>query len=136
VTGGEAEIEPRKTAGHNPALIAMFPILPELAAALAATPTGILGKPWLIAPSGKTYGEDLFGRHFRQWCDEAGSPKRCTAHGLRKACFARLAVNGASPHEILAWGGWSPNDLRMAALYTRGVDQKALSRSAGAKVAA
>src|SRR4051794_22783907 len=135
VTDGKVVIEPFKTRDHKPKpLLARFPILPELADALAATPTGIKGKPWLARANGAAYDEDLFGRHFRQWCNEAGIDKSKSAHGVRKLCFERLALAGCSTHEILAWAGWSPKDLRMAALYTEGVDQQRLSDLAGAKM--
>src|SRR5262249_23723805 len=66
VKDGFVTIQAQKTG-----LTAMFPILPELAEALARTPTGI--EQWLIAPTTRrAFGNDQFGRSFERWCAEAG----------------------------------------------------------------
>lgn len=131
VKDGVVEIEPQKTRGRGQ--WAMFPIEPELAAALAATTTG-LGQ-WLVAgTTGRKFTNDQFGKQFRQWCAEAELPAECTAHGLRKACFRRLAERGCTPHEIAAWSGHSTNDLREVARYTKGRDQRLLALRASAKL--
>jgi site-specific recombinase XerC len=50
--------------------------------------------------SGKSLGGD-----FREWCDKAGLPKRCTMHGLRKACLRLRAEAGSEVLELQASGG-------------------------------
>jgi hypothetical protein len=50
--------------------------------------------------SGKSLGGD-----FREWCDKAGLPKRCTMHGLRKACLRLRAEAGSEVIELQAVGG-------------------------------
>ena len=50
--------------------------------------------------SGKSLGGD-----FREWCDKAGLPARCTMHGLRKACLRLRAEAGSEVIELQAIGG-------------------------------
>jgi integrase len=60
-----------------------IPIGPELAAALAHVPAGNL--TFLTTAWGAPFSPAGFGNAFREWCNEAGLPKRCSSHGLRKA---------------------------------------------------
>jgi integrase len=77
-------------------------IVPELAAALAATPSGHLA--YLVTEHGKTFSVRGFGQWFAKACDAAGLP-HCRAHGLRKAAARRLAENGATAPQIKSWTG-------------------------------
>lgn len=79
-----------------------IPVHPLLAEVIAGSPTG--DETFLTTEYGKPFSPAGFGNKFREWCDEAGLP-HCTAHGLRKATAARLAEQGATPHEIMAITG-------------------------------
>jgi integrase len=59
-------------------------------------------------------------------CDEAGLPKECTAHGLRKAACRRLAEAGCSANVIAAISGHT--SLREVERYTRAADQERMAR--------
>ena len=76
------------------------PIRPNLAAALAATPTGDL--TYLINDLGSAFTINGLGNKVRDWCDAAGLPQ-CSSHGLRKAAAVILAENGATAPELCAY---------------------------------
>jgi integrase len=105
-----------------------LPVRPELQAVLDATLTSHL--TLLTTKTGKSYGANDFSEQFRKWCDDAGLPKRCTFHGLRKAAARRFAELGCSANEIAAWTGQS---LREVERYTKAADQARLARNALAK---
>jgi integrase len=90
------------------------PIRPDLAAALAATPTGDL--TYLINDLGSAFTINGLGNKMRDWCDAAGLPQ-CSSHGLRKAAAVILAENGATAPELCALFGWSK--LETAEIYIR-----------------
>jgi integrase len=79
-----------------------IPILPELQAALDATPLGNL--TFLTSPRGKPFSADRFGQWFRGTCDEAGC-FGLAAHGLRKAMCVRLAHADCTAPQIAAISG-------------------------------
>lgn len=99
-----------------------IPILPDLRAILDNTNTGDL--VYLLNDLGKPFTAAGFGNKMRQWCDEAGLPN-CTAHGLRKAACVRMAMNGATPHEIMAWSGHKT--LKEVERYTREAEKRKLA---------
>jgi integrase len=102
-----------------------LPILPELAASIAATKCGHLN--FLVTEFGKPYTAGGFGNWFRRRCDDAGLP-HCTAHGLRKAGATIAADNGATEHQLMAIYGWeSP---KQAAHYTKKANRKRLAGDA------
>jgi integrase len=103
-----------------------IPVVPELRAILDATPSGNL--TFLVTASGKPYGGNHFSESFREWCDAAGLPKHCSAHGLRKAACRRLAEAGCSANEIAAISGHA--SLNEVARYTKAADQARLARNA------
>ena len=107
----------------------LIPIHPELAAVLDATPSEHL--TFLVTATGKPYGDNHFSRRFREWCDAAGLPKRCSAHGLRKAACRRDAENGCSGNEIMAHSGHG--SMKELVRYTKAADQARLARNALAK---
>ena len=107
----------------------LIPIHPELAAVLDATPSEHL--TFLVTATGKPYGDNHFSRRFREWCDAAGLPKRCSAHGLRKAACRRDAENGCSGNEIMAHSGHAT--MKELIRYTKAADQARLARNALAK---
>ena len=64
------------------------PVMPMLQAAIDAMPPSD-NLMFLVTAQGRPFSAAGFGNKFREWCDEAGLPKRCTSHGLRKASAAR-----------------------------------------------
>jgi integrase len=107
----------------------LIPIHPELGAVLDATPSEHL--TFLVTTTGKPYGDNHFSESFREWCDAAGLPKCCSAHGLRKAACRRDAENGCSANEIMAHSGHGT--MKELVRYTKAADQARLARNALAK---
>jgi len=103
-----------------------IPVHPHLRTVLNATPSAQL--TFLVTATGKPYGGNHFSESFREWCDAAGLPKHCSAHGLRKAACRRLAEAGCSANEIAAISGHA--SLNEVARYTRAADQARLARNA------
>jgi integrase len=108
-----------------------IPVHTDLQAIIDATPSGNL--TFLTTDNGKPYGGPNFSNRFREWCDEAGLPKQCAAHGLRKAACRRLAEAGCSANEIASISGHA--SLREVERYTRAVDQARMARNAMARTA-
>ncbi len=80
-----------------------IPLHPELRRIIDATPSG--GLTFLMSELDRPFTANGFGNRFRKWCDEAGLPSECSAHGLRKAAASRLAEAGATELEIRAITG-------------------------------
>ena len=76
-----------------------IPILPQLAKALAASPSDNM--TYITNRLGKPYTPESFGNAFRKWRDTAGL-QHCSAHGLRKAGATIAAENGATEHQLMA----------------------------------
>jgi integrase len=100
------------------------PVLPILAATIAASKTGDL--TFLVTERGAPFVKESFGNWFREACGAAGCPG--SAHGLRKAAATRCADNGATTHQLMALFGWKTE--KMALLYTRKADRKRLALQA------
>ena len=107
-----------------------IPVHPELRAVLDATASEHL--TFLVTATGKPYGPNHFSETFREWCDAAGLPKRCTAHGLRKAACRRFAEAECSGPEIMSISGHAT--LKELVRYTKAADQAKMARNAMAKV--
>jgi integrase len=107
-----------------------IPVHPDLAAIIAAAPTTGL-KTFLVTDHGKPITANGFGNRFRDWCDEAGLP-HCSAHGLRKACAARLAERGVSAHGIMSITGHQ--SLEEVERYTRAARRKIMADDAMSKL--
>jgi integrase len=105
------------------------PIRPDLAAALAATPTGDL--TYLINDLGSAFTINGLGNKMRDWCDAARLPQ-CSSHGLRKAAAVILAENGASAPELCALFGWSK--LETAEIYIREAQKRKMVGNAFARL--
>ena len=101
-----------------------IPILPPLAASIAATRTGDL--TYLVTEAGQPWVKESFGNWFREVCRKAGCPG--SAHGLRKAGATRAAERGATERQLMAIFGWSTG--KMAQHYTRAADRTRLARDA------
>jgi integrase len=101
-----------------------IPVHPALQAILDATPGEHL--TFLVTEYGKPFTAAGFGNWFRDRCDEAGLPKHCAAHGLRKAACRRLAEAGCSANVIAAISGHTT--LREVERYTKAADQERMAR--------
>jgi integrase len=106
-----------------------IPVHTELQHILDATPSAHL--TFIVGERGKPMTPTFFSRWFRQQCDAAGLPQRCTAHGLRKAACRRLAEAGCSANEIAAISGHAT--LQEVARYTKAVDQARMAKNAMAR---
>jgi integrase len=102
-----------------------IPIHSELQRAFDATDGNLT---FLITERGQPFTPAGFGNWFHDRCVEAGLPKHCSAHGLRKAACRRLAEAGCSAHQIAAVSGHA--SLREIERYTKAVDQVRLAREA------
>jgi integrase len=121
VKGGVLTVKQQKTG-----VALAIPVHPHLQAVLDATPSEHL--TFLVTATGKPYGPNHFSETFREWCDAAGLPKHCIAHGLRKAACRRLAEAGCSGNEIMAISGHAT--LKELVRYTKDADQARLARNA------
>ncbi len=123
VKGGVITLRTEKTGTE-----VVIPVLPELAAVIAATKTGDLA--FIATPTGGPMTKESFGNWFRDACNAAGV--QGAAHGLRKAGATRAANNGATEAELEAIFGWSGG--RMASLYTRQANRVKLAKAAIGKL--
>ncbi len=103
----------------------VIPLLPPLAASIAATKTGDL--TFLVTDRGTGFVKESFGNWFRRACVEAGVPG--SAHGLRKAGATRAAENGATEAQMNAVFGWAPGS-RESATYIQKANQARMAASA------
>jgi integrase len=86
---------------------------------------------WLTTERGTPFGSAAsFGNWFAARCGEAGVPGR--AHGLRKASAIRLALHGATAHELMAWHGWKT--IKEAQDYVEQANKMKLADNAAAKL--
>jgi integrase len=115
---------PRKTR-HVRADLSEKPILPPLAAALAASPLGTV--TFLETQYRRRFSDKGIGNKMRQWCDEAGLP-HCTAHGLRKAGATILAEMGATTAQLMAVFDWATP--AQAEPYIRAANRKRMANDA------
>jgi integrase len=111
----------KRTAGTG---VVYPPLLPVLAATIAASKTGDL--TFLVTERGTPFVKESFGNWFHDACREAGRPG--SAHGLRKAGATRAAKNGATVHQLMALFGWKTE--KMALIYARKADRKHLASAA------
>jgi integrase len=105
-----------------------IPILPELAAAIAAGPTGDLA--YLSTEDGRPMGKEHFGNLFRRWCKAAGV--KASAHGIRKLAATTVAEAGGSEMQMQSLFGWQTN--AQSAVYTKAARRKALAIEAAHKM--
>lgn len=99
-----------------------LPILPVLAATLAAGPIGEL--TWVVGATGRPIKAGTLGNYFEKACAAVGIPGR--AHGIRKCAAMRAALNGATEDQLNALFGWEPGS-GMAALYTAAANRVRLA---------
>jgi len=82
----------------------------------------------LVTAYGKPFSIKGFGNMMSNAIREAGLPRRCVPHGLRKAAARRLAEAGCSTSEIMAITGHKT--LAEVERYTRAAEQERLARQA------
>ena len=123
--GPELFVEQEKTGNKL-----LLPVRPGLQAVLDVWPAKHL--TFLTTKTGKPYGGNDFSDQFRDWCDAAGLPKACTAHGLRHAAGRLMAERSCTVHEIAAVLGHK--SLRMAEHYTKAAEQAKLARAAARRM--
>lgn len=102
------------------------PIVPKLREALDAWQGK--GLTWLETEYGRPYSIAGLGNAFGDWAREAGLPKGCTLHGLRKASAAQMAEGGATTKQLQAALG--DKTLQQAEVYTRAADNARLAADA------
>jgi integrase len=124
VHGGWLAFVPRKTR-HVRADTSEKPLLPPLAAAIAAGPIGKIS--FLETQYGKRFSDKGIGNAMREWCDQAGLPK-CTCHGLRKAGATILAELGVGTPHLMAVFDWATP--AQAEPYIRAANRKSMARDA------
>jgi integrase len=103
-------------------------VMPMLQKAIDAMPVSD-HLTFLVTAQGRPFTAAGFGNWFRDQCDAARLPKRCTSHGLRKAAATRAADRGATTTQLMAWFGWKT--AGEAERYTRSADRKHASASLG-----
>jgi integrase len=102
-------------------------MLPALQTIIDATPCcGDL--TFLVTEKGTPFKDMSFSKRFKKWCNQAGLPKECVFHGLRKAGATRAANEGATTSQLMAIFGW--DSMRTAEIYTRAANQQRLAKSA------
>jgi integrase len=106
-----------------------IPLHPELIAVLDASAPAHL--TFLTTSSGEPFTPAGFTNWFRECCGQAGLPKGCSPHGLRKAASRRLAEHGCTPHEIMSITGHQT--LKEVTRYTAAADRRGLAEKAVAK---
>ncbi len=103
-----------------------IPIIPKLREIIDASTIGQM--TFLVNGYGRPFTAEGFGNRFRKWCDEAGLPKNCAVHGLRKSAAARLAESGCTEQEIMAITGHRTS--KEIIRYTKSARQKVRAESA------
>ena len=125
IKGGQLQLTQSKTGAT-----VSIPVHPALAESIRRTPSGHM--TLLVTSFGKPFTAAGFGNLFRSWCNEAKLPKRCSAHGLRKAMSRRLAEAAATPHQIQAVTGHTT--LTEVTRYTAAANKEALAKEAMGKI--
>ena len=103
-----------------------LPIHPELMQALKSISR--TNMTFLTTRLGVPYRPGGFQNWFRKCCDEAGLPKECSYHGLRKTGATRLIDAGCTTEQVKAMTGHATHS--MVRHYTKGRDQLRLARQA------
>jgi site-specific recombinase XerD len=103
-------------------------VTPSLQQAIEAMPASD-HLTYLLTSYGKPFTAAGFGNWFREACDAAKMPNRCTSHGLRKAAATYFAEQGATDHHLMAWFGWT--SISQAQVYTKAANRKRMAEAAG-----
>jgi integrase/recombinase XerD len=86
---------------------------------------------FVVNSHGKAPSKHSLGIDFARWVTEAGLPKGCRMHGLKKAGMRRRAERGNTAHELMAFSGHKT--LEQVQNYTEAADKKKLADSGFAK---
>jgi len=89
---------------HKNGVDVSFPVSAELQAAIDAMPN-TNHATFLHTKAGNARSAKALGNEFREWCDMAKLPKRCSIHGLRKGCLRILAEAGCNILELQSRSG-------------------------------
>lgn len=119
-----------KNKERNPVSVSV-PILPALEEIIERSETG--EATWLITKLGQPFTSDGIGTRFKKWTRAAGLPEHCALHGLRKAACGRMAEQGLTNHEIMAFTGHKT--LKEVDRYTRAYNRKLAAISGAEKLA-
>jgi integrase len=103
IKNGVLFVRQQKTGMEKVDEVLEIPVHPDLSRIIAASECGNLA--FLMTTYGAPFTAAGFGNLFRHWCNEAGLPPACSAHGLRKAACRRLAEAGCSAPQIAAISG-------------------------------
>jgi integrase len=107
-----------------------IPVSPELQAACDAMPKAHL--TYIVNAQGKPRSKYGLGNDFAKWATQAGLPKRCRLHGLKKGGMRRRAEAGNTAHELMSFSGHKT--LSEVQRYTKDADKKRLAASGAAKM--
>lgn len=127
---GVLAVTQSKGRAGEPRVILEIPLHPEFVRQLEALPK--TDATFLTTAYGKPITANGFTNWFSNCAAEAGLPRGCSAHGLRKAAARRLAEAGCSAHQIAAITGHK--SLKEVERYTQSVRQKRLARDAMARL--
>lgn len=125
ISGGMIHVVQEKTGAK-----VWIPIDPDLTKAMKAYPAkglSLIGKS-----NGQPLTRPALTALMRAAIKDAGLPKRCVPHGLRKAAMRLLAEAGATEKQIAAVSGHKT--LKEIERYTKAADQKRLAQAAMAKL--
>jgi integrase len=107
-----------------------IPVSSELQAACDAMPKAHL--TYIVTANGKPRSKYGLGNDFARWATEAGLPKHCRLHGLKKGGMRRLAEAGGTTHELMAVSGHKT--LAEVQRYTDAANRKRLADRGMAKL--
>lgn len=108
----------------------VLPITPMLREAIA--PLSRETETVLSTAYGKPFSEKSLTGRMADWTHDAGLPRGCTMHGLRKTLGRMMAEGGASTRQIM--GTLGHDDIEHAELYSRAAEQERLARDAMTRV--
>jgi integrase len=119
-------VRQQKTGMEKADEVLEIPVHPDLARILSASECGNLA--FLVTSYGAPFTAAGFGNLFRNWCNQAGLPSACSAHGLRKAACRRLAEAGCSATQIAAISGHK--SLAEVQRYVEGANRAKMAQAA------
>lgn len=106
-----------------------LPMAAQLVEAIVALPREFSSPScFLVTHKGTPYTKESFGNWFADACDAAGLPKKCRAHGLRKATLRRMAEL-EMPNKTMKSVSGQERDETLAQ-YIRAANQRKLAISA------
>ena len=87
---------------------------------------------YIVTAYGRPRSKYGLGNDFPKWATEAGLPRQCRLHGLKKGGMRRLAEKQATTHELMAISGH--RTLSEVQRYTDEANRKLLADSGMAKL--